>query len=42
MRVRNFAAILPGSRKSEIKNILPTYIEFLRKHFEKYNDYQLS
>jgi lipid-A-disaccharide synthase len=36
---KNFAAILPGSRKSEIKNILPTYIEFLRKHFEKYNDY---
>jgi lipid-A-disaccharide synthase len=36
---KKFVAILPGSRKSEIKNILPTYIEFIRKHFEKYNDF---
>ena len=35
-----YISILPGSRASEIKNLLPTYIEFIKLHSEKYRDYE--
>ena len=36
---KKYISILPGSRKSELKNMLPTYISFMQKHFKKYPDY---
>ena len=37
---KKYISILPGSRASEIKNLLPTYIEFIKLHSEKYRDYE--
>ncbi len=37
---KKFVSILPGSRSSEIKNLLPTYIEFIKLHSKKYPDYE--
>ena len=37
---KKFVSILPGSRKSEIKNLLPTYIEFIKLHSSKYSHYE--
>ena len=37
---KKFVSILPGSRKSEIKNLLPTYIEFIILHSSKYSHYE--
>ena len=37
---KKYISILPGSRSSEIKNLLPTYIEFIKLHSEKYRDYE--
>jgi lipid-A-disaccharide synthase len=31
---KQFVSILPGSRKSEIKDLLPTYIDFINLHFK--------
>ena len=36
---KKFMAVLPGSRKSEIKNMLPTYISFMKQHHTKYPEY---
>jgi lipid-A-disaccharide synthase len=37
---KHYVSILPGSRKSEINNLLPTYIGFIKEHSEKYSDYE--
>jgi lipid-A-disaccharide synthase len=37
---KKYVSILPGSRASEIKNLLPTYIEFIKLHSNKYPDYE--
>ena len=37
---KKFVSILPGSRLSEIKNLLSTYIEFIKLHSKKYPDYE--
>ena len=37
---KKFISILPGSRSSEIKNLLPTYIEFIKLHSKKNHDYE--
>jgi len=37
---KNFISVLPGSRKSEINNLLPTYIEFIKEHHSKYSNYE--
>ena len=37
---KHYVSILPGSRKSEINNLLPTYIDFIKEHSEKYSDYE--
>ena len=34
-----FISILPGSRESEIKKMLPTYIEFIKKHNQESNNF---
>ena len=36
---KKYISILPGSRMSEIKNLLPTYIEFIHLHSNKNKDY---
>ena len=36
---KKYISILPGSRISEIKNLLPTYIEFIHLHSNKNKDY---
>ena len=37
---KKFISILPGSRSSEIKNLLPTYIEFIKLHSKENHDYE--
>ena len=37
---KKYISILPGSRISEIKNLLPTYIEFINIHSSKNLDYE--
>lgn len=37
---KHYVSILPGSRKSEINNLLPTYIEFIKEHSKKYSGYE--
>ena len=34
-----FVSILPGSRKSEIRDLLPTYIDFIKIHSKKNENY---
>ena len=34
-----FISILPGSRKSEIENMLPIYIDFIKDHSQKNKEY---
>ena len=36
---KRYISILPGSRVSEIENLLPTYIEFINIHANKNEDY---
>ena len=36
---KKYISILPGSRVSEIENLLPTYIEFINLHANKNEDY---
>ena len=36
---KKYISILPGSRVSEIENLLPTYIEFINIHANKNEDY---
>ena len=35
-----FVSILPGSRKSEIRDLLPTYIDFIKIHSKKNENYE--
>ena len=37
--LKKYISILPGSRVSEIENLLPTYIEFINLHLNKNQDY---
>ena len=37
---KRYVSILPGSRKSEIKNLLPTYIGFIKEHSKMYSNYE--
>jgi len=37
--LKKYISILPGSRVSEIKNLLPIYIEFINLHLNKNQDY---
>ncbi len=39
-RDKQYVSILPGSRKSEINNLLPTYLDFIKEHSEKYSNYE--
>mgnify|MGYP001157310769 CR=1 FL=1 len=36
---KKFVSILPGSRKSEIDHMLPTYIDFLKQHARENKEY---
>lgn len=36
---KKYISILPGSRRSELKNMLPTFINFMQIHSKKYPDY---
>ena len=38
--LKKYISILPGSRISEIENLLPTYIEFINLHSNKNEDYE--
>ena len=38
--LKKYISILPGSRVSEIENLLPTYIEFINLHANKNEDYE--
>ena len=37
---KQFVSVLPGSRKSEIKDLLPTYIDFINLHFKENVNYE--
>ena len=36
---KKYISVIPGSRESEIKYMLPTYIEFIKEHSQKNKDY---
>ena len=36
---KKYISIIPGSRKSEIQNMFPTYVEFMKKFSEKNKDH---
>jgi|TARA_A100001015_G_scaffold80679_1_gene89366 lipid-A-disaccharide synthase len=36
---KKFLSVLPGSRVSEIKNMLPVYVDFIREHSENNKNY---
>ena len=38
-KAKRFISVLPGSRKSEVKNMLPTFIEFIKAHSINNKDY---
>ena len=37
---RKYIAVLPGSRKSELQNLLPTFVEFIKLHSKNNINYQ--
>ena len=37
---KQFVAILPGSRKSEIRDLLPTYIDFIKIHSKENENFE--
>ena len=38
-KTKRFISVLPGSRKSEVKNMLPTFIEFINEHSKNNKNY---
>lgn len=36
---KKFLSVLPGSRKSEVTNMMPVYADFIKKHYGKFRDY---